>query len=81
MASKRRQRRRVCEGKRRHETEAAAWAEVNRNPRSNHEHSPYPCPHCGGWHVGHRPGFYRGAFGKLGAMGRMNRRPGRQVFR
>ncbi len=80
MASKRRQRRRVCEAKCRHETEAAAWAEVHCNPRSNAEAEPYPCPHCGGWHVGHRPGFYRNVSG-MTFKGRGSRRSGREVFR
>lgn len=59
MASKRRLRRRQCEGKVRHKTKADAWAAI-RTMHRKHGYcgnlQPYPCKFCGGWHVGHRKG-------------------------
>ncbi len=49
MASKRHQRRRSCESKVRHSDEEAAA----RHARSlGVIYMPYPCPFCGGWHLG-----------------------------
>lgn len=51
MASKRHLRRKACVGKIRHETmeqaRAMAWNGT----------IPYHCPFCGGYHVGHCPGY------------------------
>lgn len=54
MASKRRLRRKACEGKIRHEDKVtadrhAAWARW----RSKSHIAAYQCPHCGGFHIGH----------------------------
>lgn len=67
MSSKRHQRRRACEGKRRHPDADAANRAANRaaygTARYNAatrmapgEMHAYHCQHCGGWHVGHVPG-------------------------
>lgn len=57
MASKRRQRRRSCESKFRHETADAAWTEARRLTRlsGGRRYHAYRCRFCGGYHVG-RPG-------------------------
>lgn len=59
MASKRAQRRRQCNGKRRHASYDNALIAV-RKLRQQHGHvgqvSPYHCKHCGAWHIGHTPG-------------------------
>lgn len=54
MASKRHQRRKCCEGKKRHETFAKAGkaARVMRRRHNQYLH-PYKCPHCHKYHVGH----------------------------
>lgn len=57
MASKRRLRRKACEGKRRHADEAGARVEVAK-ARVRGLHA-YQCPHCSGWHVGHPPARVR----------------------
>lgn len=56
MSSKRRIRRKACEGKQRHDTQAAAhvhvvslWRKDQSKMRSYH------CQFCKGWHVGHKP--------------------------
>lgn len=62
MASKRAQRRKQCESKRRHDTEDSAWAAVRGTIRlaafreNGKGLGVYHCRRCGGWHVGHRPG-------------------------
>lgn len=59
MASKRRLRRRECEGKARHTERGHAMIALRRLHQM-HGHQGqlhvYRCPHCGGFHVGHRPG-------------------------
>jgi hypothetical protein len=47
---------RSCDGKRRHDSYAAARVAVIRLARQNHDETihAYKCVHCGGWHVGHR---------------------------
>lgn len=57
MASKRRQRRNSCGGKRRYEDKADAINEATRMRRIHpgESYDGYQCPHCGFWHVGHRP--------------------------
>lgn len=58
MASKRRLRRKRCERKVRHETQAIAIAEAMRLRRRHglsERISAYGCQYCGGWHVGHLP--------------------------
>lgn len=59
MSSKRALRRKQCDGKARHAEQAGARIALRRL-REMHGHtgqlSPYHCPHCGGWHVGHTPG-------------------------
>jgi hypothetical protein len=54
MSSKRRLRRKACQGKIRHATEGVAWCAV-RKLGAPGMHA-YRCPHCGAWHVGHRRG-------------------------
>lgn len=55
MSSKRCERRRSCEGKKRHGTPAeagsAAW---HARVKSGDNIWPYRCPFCRGWHIGHR---------------------------
>jgi len=56
VASKRRLRRKACDGKIRHEDRAtadrhAAWACWKYKAKI----AAYRCPHCGGYHVGHPP--------------------------
>lgn len=55
MASKRNQRRKTCERKHRYSTmDAAAHAARRSSKRTNSWITPYgPCPHCGGYHIGH----------------------------
>lgn len=56
MASKRRQRRKSCEGKIRFQDAQAA-----QRAATSHQHAfglwmvPYPCKFCGGYHIGHPP--------------------------
>jgi hypothetical protein len=57
MASKRRQRRKSCEGKAKHATEAAAVIQIQRSGERGL--NPYKCKHCSGWHVGHPPAHVR----------------------
>jgi hypothetical protein len=49
MASKRRQRRRSCKSKIRHDSEENAWIHAHHLGVAYH---PYRCQFCGGWHVG-----------------------------
>jgi len=62
MASKRRQRRKECERKVRFATHDAAFSFKMRN--GCHDHEPYHCPRCGGYHLGHIPGWYGNNFNK-----------------
>ena len=56
MASKRNQRRKACKDKVRHETREAAGSALRKiPPKHRHKMHVYPCPHCGGFHIGHRP--------------------------
>lgn len=58
MASKRRLRRKACESKVTHATNAAARAaarEMRRRRPSSGWIEPYACPFCGRWHIGHPP--------------------------
>lgn len=59
MASKRHQRRKQCEGKRRHATADNALVEI-RMIHKRHGHcgqiGVYRCSFCGSYHVGHMPG-------------------------
>lgn len=54
MASKRRERRRSCEGKVAHTTAGEAWREAARLRRLNDGGTwqAYRCSRCGFWHVG-----------------------------
>jgi len=54
MASKRRIRRNMCQGKVRHASEGAAWAAVRKTACAGPTLHPYLCPHCRRYHVGHR---------------------------
>lgn len=63
MSSKRRLRRKSCEGKIRHVDAGAAQAALTalvRNKGWQGPMNPYKCRFCGGWHIGHS----RGAFGR-----------------
>lgn len=65
MASKRRQRRKACEGKVRHSGPDAAFAVMRALTRRRLDHGkPYPCRFCKGWHIGHPPGSARFAIQK-----------------
>lgn len=61
MASKRRQRKKACEGKRRfasvHEAERAMFALLKnrKNPTRLHIMRSYLCQFCKGYHFGHTP--------------------------
>jgi len=57
MASKRRLRRKACEGKVRHLDLASAWeaARVAAQRSGDIIHA-YRCQHCGGFHIGHAGG-------------------------
>lgn len=63
MASKRNQRRKACERKRKYLTmdEAVQDAMVLRKKNLGHVLDAYQCGHCGAWHVGHRPKKVRDA--------------------
>jgi hypothetical protein len=58
MASKRRLRRKACDGKIRHSTEAAAMRHYARLRYGIGESNVkvYHCGFCGGWHIGHWKG-------------------------
>jgi len=61
MASKRRLRRRSCEGKAKHESEGAAhYAAEKTFARSGDVVFPYLCQFCKKWHIGHNPARSRG---------------------
>ena len=53
MSSKRRIRRKMCEGKVRHTSRAAAMVAVAYHAKRGHYTTPYLCKFCKGWHVGH----------------------------
>ncbi|MDY7027968.1 MAG: hypothetical protein SVR04_06700 [Spirochaetota bacterium] len=53
MSSKRRIRRRSCEGKVRHESLEAAKIACREMRRQGEIVRPYHCRFCGGYHVGH----------------------------
>jgi hypothetical protein len=55
---------RRCTGKRRHGSKAAAYGQLDRlrRERAAVRLVIYACPHCGGFHVGHRPRRSRGTF-------------------
>ena len=56
MSSKRRLRRRSCEGKARHADKTGAVLAVNQLwVKSRARVHPYECRFCGGWHVGRPP--------------------------
>lgn len=56
MASKRRQRRKACEGKVRYSSSRAAHNEAMRRGReSGHRLNGYKCAFCNGFHIGHPP--------------------------
>ena len=75
MASKRAVKRKECARKVRHETLGAAYAAIRSGLRDGHEWSreltPYRCRLCGGFHLGHRPGFYRENINKRAMRGEM----------
>jgi predicted RNA-binding Zn-ribbon protein involved in translation (DUF1610 family) len=55
MASKRRIRRKECEQKKRYEHEAhARIVACQARYRTHDAIAAYKCPHCSGWHIGHR---------------------------
>ena len=64
MASKRKARIRECTRKRSYATQQGARSAMRdliasgRDPGGRPLHT-YPCPFCGGWHVGHKPMFGR----------------------
>lgn len=59
MASKRRDRRRSCEGKTRYVDETAAGAAAYAARKAGQHLGYYRCQHCPGWHLGHRPKWIR----------------------
>ena len=62
MSSKRRIRRKECEGKRRYATQGEAHAAMlaaQKSATGGRYIDAYQCEHCGGWHIGHRPGSMR----------------------
>jgi hypothetical protein len=52
MASKRRIRRNMCDGKKRHRSEQGAIIAIKKTA-SRHPMRPYRCRFCGCWHIGH----------------------------
>jgi hypothetical protein len=61
MASKRRQRRNCCQGKHRHESGEAAYAQLrqlNAVGKARPGLHVYKCPFGNHWHVGRRPGRF-----------------------
>lgn len=62
MASKRRIRRKACEGKKRHTSKENAEIAVRltRKKFGGGMWCSYQCPFCKQWHVGHIPGKLRG---------------------
>ncbi len=61
MSSKRRQRRKACLRKVRHDSHAAAETTAKVTTRGRHRLHAYHCPHCTGWHIGHPTGRQRHA--------------------
>lgn len=60
MASKRRQRRKSCDGKVRYATENAAKSAAYQLAQLHGERmNAYKCQFCGGWHAGHTPAKVR----------------------
>lgn len=61
MASKRRLRRKECEGKRRYGSSGEAQTAANalRGVSGGAYIEPYQCEFCNAWHIGHRPGAMR----------------------
>lgn len=56
MASKRHERRKACDGKKRYESRDHALADAMNLQNKEHWHMrAYHCQFCGGWHVGHMP--------------------------
>lgn len=56
MASVRHKRRKACLGKRRYDTEDQALCARRLAIGRGAVHiGAYKCPHCAGWHIGHRP--------------------------
>ena len=55
MSSKRRLRRKAC-GKVRYASTQDAQAAIRHAYRRGEKVHPYPCPHCGGVHIGHKTG-------------------------
>lgn len=53
VSSKRRIRRKMCEGKKRHASREAAMVAVSRLAKKGAYTTPYLCRFCHGWHVGH----------------------------
>ncbi len=54
MASKRRQRRKACQGKTRYESKAEACRILRLYAAPNRMRA-YRCSFCGAWHIGHEP--------------------------
>lgn len=55
-----RNREKQCEGKKRHDSHAAAgrflhWLRKRKKVEEAKLMHPYKCPHCGYWHLGHKP--------------------------
>ncbi len=61
VSSKRRQRRKACQRKVRHDSQAAAANAAKVTTGGRHGPHAYHCPHCTGWHIGHPTGRQRHA--------------------
>lgn len=60
MASKRRLRRKECTGKTRYADQAAAVRVMIRaKERGEKNLNTYRCARCSGWHIGHKPRWFR----------------------
>ena len=55
MASRRAERRRACERKKRYERDEAVKVMVQLRRKGEPHMNAYHCRYCGGWHVGHLP--------------------------
>jgi len=56
VASKRKQRRKACDGKKRYDTHEEALSDaIYLQRRDRYPMRAYPCQFCGGHHVGHMP--------------------------
>jgi len=53
VSSKRRQRRKACQGKVRYPSQPDAIAAARRGRTRGHWLLGYRCPHCTAWHIGH----------------------------